>query len=76
MGTRVLYETRDKQGINRAPVDIPVEDEKNYLIKCAVCNSYFNYMKFPRCAGKDRHGVEGVPDELKDRYNKIWGRKQ
>lgn len=58
-----------------APVDIPVEDEKDYLIKCAVCGSYFNYLKWARCSGKDRHGIEGIPTELKDKYNKIWGRK-
>lgn len=58
-----------------APVDIPVEEEKNYLIKCAVCSAFFNFLKYPRCSGAARHGVEGVPDELKERYNKIWGRK-
>lgn len=73
----VFYTKREiSRESSDAQIDIKPSEEEQYLIKCRACGAFFNYLKWPKCSGKnEKHGVEGIPDELKPNYERIWGKK-
>ena len=58
--------------IDKKKEDLVMDKEKPELwCDCVVCGKRFKYSHFKNCP--NGHGIEGVPEDKKEDYKKIWG---